>query len=61
MLLACMPLASTTRWADWRMSEASTPMTSLAPALAAKRERMPVPHPTSSTTLAGEVGGRMGG
>mmetsp|Transcript_61740 Transcript_61740/g.109380 ORF Transcript_61740/g.109380 Transcript_61740/m.109380 type:complete len:202 (-) Transcript_61740:58-663(-) len=50
-ILLCSPFASTTERAWWMMSDASTPMTRRAPARAAKSDRMPVPQPTSRTTL----------
>ena len=46
------PFAATMALACSTMELMSTPMTSLAPARAAKMDRMPVPHPTSSTTLS---------
>lgn len=46
------PLASTILRAWSMMLDMSTPMTFLAPALAANMQRIPVPHPTSSTTLS---------
>ncbi len=38
----------------WMILDWSTPMTALAPALAANMERMPVPQPMSRTTWRGE-------
>ena len=46
------PLAATMMRACSMMELMSTPMTRRAPALAANMDRMPVPQPTSSTTLS---------
>ena len=50
--LSASPLAATMPLACSTMPDMSTPITSLAPALAANMDRMPVPQPTSSTILS---------